>query len=169
MLSRLWARADGFIAAGAGVVAGLVVVACGGGPAPAARPAAPPLGRPAGLSASTLTASSVTLGWRPYASGRRPAKWEILENGTVLASVPGELTRYRVTGLSVGTAYQFSVIAVSGTSRSGPSAAVLASTALASTALASTGLAGISWDPPPSAGGCAGAADQLKLCSGAAS
>jgi hypothetical protein len=54
-----------------------------------------------------------------------------LEKGTELVSVPGEQTKYQVTGLSPNTAYQFSVVAVTSAGRSAPSAVILAATAAA--------------------------------------
>ena len=115
---RIWAAVAVAAVAVIAAVIGLLV-------APS-TPASVP--RPTGLSALNETQTSVTLSWDAHAGGTRPNSYEILENGNRLVAVPGNQTTFKVTGLSADTAYQFSLIAVTGTSRSAPSATVLAST-----------------------------------------
>jgi serine/threonine protein kinase len=106
------------VVAALGTIIGLLV-------APSAPAVVP---RPTGLSALKETGTSVTLEWHAFASGSQPGEYEILENGKKLVSVPGHQTKYQVNGLRNGTVYQFSVIAVTGTSLSVPSAVILVST-----------------------------------------
>jgi serine/threonine protein kinase len=121
---RFWAVGGVAAVAVLGTVIGLLA-APGAGPSAPARQLSPPIG----LAALKETATSVTLEWNAHAGGPRPGKYEILENDEQLTSVPGDQTKYQVTGLTANTAYQFSVIAVTGTSRSAESATVLADTA----------------------------------------
>jgi serine/threonine protein kinase len=115
---RVWAVGAAAAVAALGTVISLLVA-----------PSAPaPLPRPTGLLANKETETSVTLAWHAYASGPQPNEYEILENGKKLVSVPGRQTKYQVNGLSSDTAYQFSVIAVTGASRSLPSVAILVNT-----------------------------------------
>jgi eukaryotic-like serine/threonine-protein kinase len=111
-----------------GMVIGLLVALPGSPWAQSARLASAALPQPTGLSAVKAMETSITLGWKADASGSRPGKYEILENGINLVSVPGRQTKYEVTGLRENTGYQFSVIAVSGTSHSAPSATISADT-----------------------------------------
>jgi Fibronectin type III domain len=93
-------------------------------------PSAPaPLLQPTGLSALKETETSVTLAWHAYTSGSQPTEYEILENSQNLVSVSGHQTKYQVNGLSINTAYDFSVIAVAGAVRSEPSATITVNTA----------------------------------------
>jgi serine/threonine protein kinase len=125
---RIWAT--GVVAAVAviGAVIGLLVAPSGASPARSGQLASAVRPGPTGLSIGKETQTSVALRWNAYTSGTRPSKYEILENGNKLVTVPGSQTKYQVTGLISDTAYQFSVIAITGTSRSAPSAAVLATT-----------------------------------------
>ena len=86
------------------------------------------LARPTGLTALQETETSVTLNWNVPPGGARPGEYEILENGHELVSVSGNQSTYQVTGLSANTAYQFSLVAVTSSGRSAPSAAILAAT-----------------------------------------
>ena len=87
----------------------------------------PRLEPPTGLTVVKESPWSITLGWKANA-GLRPAGYEIVENGSRVATVPAGQTSYLVTGLTVKTHYQFTVVAVGGNSRSVPSATLLADT-----------------------------------------
>lgn len=91
------------------------------------RPLVPPP-RPAGLTALNITDSSVLLSWTANATAQPPARYEILEYGKGIASVPGTRTSYQVTRLSFYSDYQFSVVAVTGALHSPESTVILAST-----------------------------------------
>jgi hypothetical protein len=82
----------------------------------------PPLLRPAGLAAGPSTTSSVAFHWAGPATGPLPGRYQILRDGTVIGSVPGTVTSYRVSGLAPATAYQYRVAAVRGGKRSALSA-----------------------------------------------
>jgi hypothetical protein len=101
----------------AGTVAGLLVAS-----------SRPGLEQPAGLRAVREMPFAIALGWQPNARGVRPAKYEIVRDGRPAVSVPASATSYEVTGLQAKTAYRFSIIAVSGTRSSAPSATILART-----------------------------------------
>jgi hypothetical protein len=88
----------------------------------------PPLLRPAGLVAGSSTTSSVAFRWAGPASGPPPDRYLILNDGTVIGSVPGIVTSYRGTGLAPATAYQFRVAAVRDGKRSALSAVLVVAT-----------------------------------------
>jgi serine/threonine protein kinase len=116
---RRWAVAAVALAAAVGAVIGVV----------AALPrAAPPLLRPTGLVTSASTSQSVRIAWSGPASGPLPDRYEVQRNGHDLASVPGNTTGYRATGLAPDTAYRFRVIAIRGGKRSSPSSVLIATT-----------------------------------------
>jgi hypothetical protein len=130
-----WRRRRTWVSTGAAAVVAAIGTVIGLLVAPSANPSAaanPSAGltfpRPTGLSATMETETSVTLGWQAYADGAKPGEYEILENGRELASVSGSTTQYQISGLRTYTAYQFSVIAVTGASRSLPSATILVNT-----------------------------------------
>jgi serine/threonine protein kinase len=125
---RIWVIGAVAAVAVLGTVTGLLVAPSGSPSAHPGQLTAATLPQPTGLSALTATESSITLGWKASASGSGPGRYEILEYGKEVASVPGRQARYEVTGLSEDTAYQFSVIAVTGASRSVPSRTIFAST-----------------------------------------
>ena len=74
--------------------------------------AAPP--QPAGLTATARTDSSVTIAWSAPASGSRPTLYVIEQDGTLVGSVPGTITTYRVTGLASAATYTYRVVAFQG-------------------------------------------------------
>ena len=103
-----------------GLLAGLVIWA------PWKRP---PLLRPTGLTAGSLTTDSVAFHWSSPATGPLPDKYLILYNGEVIGSVPGTVTSYRTTGLAPDTPYQYRVAAERGGKRSAPSSVLTMHTA----------------------------------------
>jgi serine/threonine protein kinase len=134
---RRWAVAA--VALAAAVGAGIGVVAA------LPRPA-PPLLRPSGLVTSASTSQSVQIAWSGPASGPLPDRYEVQRNGHDLASVPGNRTGYRATGLAPDTAYRFRVIAIRGGKRSSPSSVLIATTPtppLYDAVLSSSGLANL--------------------------
>jgi hypothetical protein len=88
----------------------------------------PPVLRPTGLVTSDRTSQSVQIAWSGPATGPLPDRYEVLQDGHELASIPGTTTNYRETGLDPGTAYRFSVIAIRGTKHSTPSGALTVKT-----------------------------------------
>lgn len=78
----------------------------GGGKPPAPADTQAP-SRPAGLSLAQATASSLTLAWQASSDNVGVAQYELLLNGTLVASVtsPG----YSFTGLAASTAYTLAV------------------------------------------------------------
>jgi hypothetical protein len=73
-------------------------------PAPAA-PAAP-----TGLLVNNLTSTSFTLNWTASTGGVPITGYEVYVNGTLIATVSG--TSYNITGLTTGTSYSVTVMAV---------------------------------------------------------
>jgi hypothetical protein len=88
----------------------LIIAAPWKGPPP--TPPAPPVLRPAGLVADSSTTSSVAFRWSGPATGPVPDRYQIVQNGVVVGSVPGNITYYQDAGLAPDTSYQFQVIAV---------------------------------------------------------
>ena len=70
--------------------------------------------RPKGLHASKRTFSSVSLAWSKATGGARPTKYEVFEDGGLVASVPGTATSYRVGGLAPNEAISFRLMAIHG-------------------------------------------------------
>ena len=103
---RRWAVPVVAAAAVLGVVIGLMV-ATSSGPVP-------PVLRPTGLAADLSTISSVAFRWSGPATGPAPDQYEILQDGQVIGSVPGNITYYRVAGLAPDASYQFQVMAIRG-------------------------------------------------------
>jgi hypothetical protein len=104
-----------------GLVAGLVIWAPW---------KSPPLLRPTGLTAGTLTTSSVAFRWSKPPTGPLPDKYLIMYNGEVIGSVAGTVTSYRTTGLAPDTPYQYRVVAERGGKRSAQSAVLVMRTAV---------------------------------------
>jgi len=84
--------------------------------------------RPAGLTTSSATASSVAFSWSGPATGPAPDSYLIIEDGQAVGSVPGTTTTYQAAGLAPATSYQFQVQAVRGGTRSPRSSVLTAST-----------------------------------------
>lgn len=64
---------------------------------------------PSGLAASSITQSSLTLGWTASTDNIGVAGYDVYRNGTKLNSSLVTTTSYSVTGLTAATAYQFYV------------------------------------------------------------
>jgi hypothetical protein len=90
----------------------------------------PPLLRPTGLTAGSLTTDSVAFHWSSPATGPLPDKYLIIYNGEVIGSVPGTVTSYRTTGLAPDTPYQYRVAAERGGKRSALSSVLSMRTAV---------------------------------------
>ena len=100
-------------------VAAAVVVASGGGAVLAVHPwLHPPVLQPAGLAVQGKTTRSLTIDWSGPATGPLPDKYEILRDGTVIATVPGTVTHYTDRGLAPDSPYFYRLIAVRGGKRS---------------------------------------------------
>jgi hypothetical protein len=127
---RLWVIVAAVVAAVAGTVIGLVTAA----------PGIPPVLAPTGLVTSDRMPQSVQIAWSGPESGPLPDQYEVLQNGQEVASVAGTKTDYDDTGLSPGTTYYFSVIAIRGTMHS-PSSGTLTATTTNPPPLQPTGLA----------------------------
>lgn len=78
-----------------------------------------PLERPAGLTASQAGFTSVNLSWSN--PGHTPGKYEILRDGKVTATVPGNVPHFDDKGLTPATSYDFQVVATRGSAKSQPS------------------------------------------------
>jgi serine/threonine protein kinase len=89
----------------------------------------PPVLRPAGLTADSSTISSAAFRWSGPATGPVPSRYEILQDGEAVGSVPGNITYYRVSGLAPDTSYHFRLIAIRDGKQS-PQSAVLSITTL---------------------------------------
>jgi Protein kinase domain/Fibronectin type III domain len=96
---------------------------------PPGPPPVLPVLRPAGLAVQAQSTSSVTIDWDRPASGPAPDRYEILDDGYPLGSVPGDTTSYRETGLFPDTSYTYQVIAIRGGKRSPASGILTAYTA----------------------------------------
>jgi chitinase len=85
-------------------------------------------GTPGGLSAGSLTASSVTLNWGGVSGA---TGYNVYQGGTKVQSTSG--TSVTVTGLAASTSYQFQVSATNSAGESAKSAAVTARTSAGGT------------------------------------
>jgi hypothetical protein len=81
----------------------------------------PPVLRPTGLIADTITSSSAAFRWSGPATGPIPSRYEILRDRQPVGSVPGNITFYRDTGLTPTWSYTYQVIAVRDGKRSSKS------------------------------------------------
>jgi hypothetical protein len=141
--SRIWTTGAVATLAVLGTALGLLVAPSGAAsptlaavsPSPAATSpfAAAAPAPPTDLVVVTQTVSSIEIGWS--ASDPQPGSFEILQDGQEVTSVPGFTANYVVTGLSPGTAYRFSVVAVTDTRRSAPSSAITVRTYVSSPSL----------------------------------
>ncbi|GAA1659740.1 PHB depolymerase family esterase [Catellatospora bangladeshensis] len=84
-----------------------------------------PPGAPTGLSVTGVTDTSVALSWTAVSGA---TGYHVYRGGTKLTSSPVTGAAYTATGLSAGTAYTFTVTAVSASGESGQSAPVSATT-----------------------------------------
>jgi hypothetical protein len=86
------------------------------------------LRRPTGLTTSGQTFSSISLTWSRPGPGSRPTKYQVFEDGGLIASIAGTASSYRVTGLAPEQSYTFRLEAVDGKDRSPASARLSAVT-----------------------------------------
>jgi len=105
-------------AAALGAIIGLISAA------PWKPPPVPPVLRPTGLTTDSATISSVAFRWSGPATGPVPDRYEIVQDGQAVGSVPGNITYYQDAGLDPDTSYQFRVIAIRNGKRS-PQSVVL--------------------------------------------
>jgi hypothetical protein len=111
------------------LIGGLVVLALAAGVvvwAPWTPP--PPVLRPTGLAAGPSTANSIAFRWSSPPTGPLPDKYLILGDGMKTEVVAGTRTSYQQAGLTPGTAYLYSIVAVRGGKRSPQSIALTVST-----------------------------------------
>jgi Fibronectin type III domain len=85
----------------------------------------PPL-QPTGLKVKHATTSSLDISWLRPAVGPPPGQYEILRDGIVDVTIPGNLTSFDDQGLDPDTAYNYQVIALTGKALS-PASATLSS------------------------------------------
>jgi hypothetical protein len=83
---------------------------------------------PVGLAVAQQTWTTVDVHWSPSSKGPVPDEYLIYRGGTSIATVPGTVDSYSVTGLTPGTAYQYQVAAKWGGRESGLSPALTAAT-----------------------------------------
>ena len=95
-------------------------------PAPAPAPTPQPLAPPTGLTAASVTATGLTLGWTASAD-TRTIGYRVAQNGNVVATPTG--TSAAIGSLSCGTTYTFSVVAVDVTSSASSAATTTVTTA----------------------------------------
>jgi serine/threonine protein kinase len=119
-----WAIPGAAVAVAAAVTGGLLAAA----PGHHSPPPPLPVLQPAGLAAAAASYTSISVHWSGPRTGPVPDKYEILQDGSVAGSVPGNSTFYQATGLSPATAYHFRVIAIRGGVRSLVSSAITSST-----------------------------------------
>src|SRR6266480_4161457 len=86
---------------------------------------------PAGLAASAVTSTSLTLSWNAATDNVGVTGYRVYRNGTLVASPTG--TSVSITGLSAGTTYSFTVAAVDAASNASALSAPLSVTTLVST------------------------------------
>jgi len=101
----------------------------------------PAVQRPNGLHASKLTYSSISLAWSKAMRGARPTKYEVFEDGGLIASVAGTATSYRVGELSPDEHHSFRLIAIHGKDQS-PASTTLSVATTAAPAVSSAELTG---------------------------
>jgi chitodextrinase len=82
---------------------------------------------PTSLTASNVTASSLTLGWSPSSDNTGVTGYDVYKGGTVVANVPA--TSSAQSGLACGTSYNFGVVARDAAGNSSAMASLSPSTA----------------------------------------
>jgi serine/threonine protein kinase len=126
---RAWVVCAAAALAVLGTVTGVLAASSGPSVPSASGPVgADPPGPPTNLMPVTQAVSSIAISWQGNVSGPAADSFEILKDGGEVTTVPGDTVKYEVTGLSPGTAYRFSVIAIAGDSRSAPSSTLTVST-----------------------------------------
>lgn len=88
----------------------------------------PPVLRPAGLKAGTVSTTSASFSWAAPKTGPQPDRYLILHDGKTIGSVPGSVRTYRVSNLIPGSSYDYRVVAERGGKRSPESAEVTVTT-----------------------------------------
>jgi hypothetical protein len=78
---------------------------------------------PAGLAASQVTHTTVTLNWSPPPNAPTPDHYVIYNETSVVTTVPGTTTSYTDKTQTAGTPFQYDVVAQWGSASSAPSAA----------------------------------------------
>jgi hypothetical protein len=121
-----WAIPGTAVLAAGAVVISLFVAEPGHKPHKPAPP--PPVLQPTGLAAAAATFTSISIHWSGPRTGPIPDKYEIVEDGAVVGSVPGGSTFYQQAGLVPATTYHFQVVAVRGGKTSPVSSAITLST-----------------------------------------
>lgn len=109
---------------------------------------------PAAVHAQSPTATSVLVSWSPSKGGATIDRYLVLRDGAQVGSVPVTQTSYNDHGLAPGTRHQYTIIAVSGTQRSGPSVKAAATTITPSPVALTAGRAtwttvAFHWSPSP--------------------
>jgi hypothetical protein len=108
---------------------------------------------PERLAATTVTSTSVSLGWSRPKTGTAPQRYVVRRNGAKVAEVAAE-TSYVDSGLSPLTAYRYSVLAVADGKLSHPTSNVVVTTrpaapvGLSSGEVTATSVM-VKWSPPP--------------------
>jgi chitodextrinase len=82
---------------------------------------------PAGLAASSVTGSSLTLSWNPSSDNTGVSGYDVYEDGAKVANVSS--TSFPLTGLACGTSYSFGVVARDAAGNASPTASLSVSTA----------------------------------------
>lgn len=117
----------------------------------------PPVLRPTGLTVAASNIFGLTIDWSKPATGPLPDSYEILRDGRVVSTAPGNATQYIDAGLAAGHSYHYQLIAVRGGKKSPVSQPLTGNTAppvLRPTGLAVTGKTKnsltITWTQPAS-------------------
>jgi chitodextrinase len=83
---------------------------------------------PTGLEAASTTATSVRLTWSPASGTTNVDGYLVQRSGTSVGSVSPPTNSFLDKGLTPGSTYRYTVVAVSGDARSEPSAAIVVTT-----------------------------------------
>ena len=113
----------------------------------------PPM-TPTGDSASSTTATTVTLQWAPAKAGPKVARYHVLRDGVEVGSVTGDKTTYVDHDLQPGVTHSYTIVAEANSKRSHASLAVTATTAAPSpvdlrTVAATVDSVTFQWSAPP--------------------
>jgi hypothetical protein len=79
---------------------------------------------PVAVRVQSPTATSVLVSWVPSKGGATIDRYLVLRDGRQVGDVPASQTSYTDNGLAPGTVHRYTIVAVSGTQRSGPTLAV---------------------------------------------
>ncbi|WP_237316757.1 glycoside hydrolase family 18 chitinase [Streptomyces sp. JJ36] len=85
-----------------------------------------PPSAPTGLTAGSVTDTSVTLDWSAASDDNGVSRYHVFRNGTEVGTASG--TSYQDTGLNAGTTYAYSVTAEDTTGQIGPASATVEAT-----------------------------------------